>query len=435
MKKRLLPLLLLLSLLLCACGGNTTPDTSGTSDTTTTSTTQQQELPAANIDLIKDGKPLGSLVRAEDAPQPIIDGVSNLAKRIKRVTETSISIGTDWVKRGSTPDNESFEILIGQTNREATAEMLASLPDHSYGIRFIGNKLVICGTNENMTALALYAFENTFFYNKECTSSGKLSIPADTSIVFTSEKMDTLDGIFTSSYSVQAIITNKRATGYIDEYRAAQGAATDGKYFYNILLHYEASPQVGVIVKSTLDGQRVAVSEKKLPLDHGNDMCYNSTENCLVVTNMLGKTITMIDPETLTVIKQVNATELPGTPYAIAYNKTNDCYIILAGGRYNILDRNFHLLRGYPMISHNYMGQGMDADDNFIYIPGSPYPEKGTKDNVIHVYDWYGRCLKAVKLSTAMESETMLNFDGQYYINFNSEGAKIYDLAYTIVYN
>ena len=173
---------------------------------------------------------------------------------------------------------------------------------------------------------------------------------------------------------MQALISNPVSIPKRDSYNAAQGAATDGKYFYNIIINGNASPQVGIIVKTSMEtGKEVAVSGE-IPTDHGNDMCYNSKENLLVLVNMVGKTITMVDPENLTVVKQVEANELPGTPYGIAYNEESDCYIILAGGRYNFVTRDFKLLRNYAMISHNYMGQGMDADDQYVYIPGSPYP-------------------------------------------------------------
>lgn len=428
----------LLAALFCvsaaACGKDTPSVTTPDAQTSTsTPASTEPEVPAEYI-VISDGKAVAPIVRADECSDIMKNNAINLNNRVKRFTSVTPGIKTDWVKRGDEPDNDSFEILIGETNRQATKDLLASLPEHSYGIRVIGNKLVICGTSENMTSVALYAFENRVLLNKEYCSSGKLVIPADLDIVFTSEKLDSRDGILTSPYAVQALISNPVSIPKRDSYNAAQGAATDGKYFYNIIINGNASPQVGIIVKTSMEtGKEVAVSGE-IPTDHGNDMCYNSKENLLVLVNMVGKTITMVDPENLTVVKQVEANELPGTPYGIAYNEESDCYIILAGGRYNFVTSDFKLLRNYAMISHKYMGQGMDADDQYVYIPGSPYPEKGTTQNIIHVYDWGGTMLKAVALETGTESETMLNYGGKYYINFNTSSARINDISYCIVY-
>lgn len=80
----------------------------------------------------------------------------------------------------------------------------------------------------------------------------------------------------------------------------------------------------------------------------------------------------------------------------------------------------------------DYTGQGLDCDDNYIYMPLSR--GTSTSDNVIVVYEWDSGYFKTLHLDTSAESETMINYKGKYYINFNSDGAKIYELHFNISY-
>ena len=50
------------------------------------------------------------------------------------------------------------------------------------------------------------------------------------------------------------------------------------------------------------------------------------------------------------------------------------------------------------------------------------------------LYSWTDGFKRVIHLNETMESETLLNYDGKYYINFNSGGSKICDLRYDIVY-
>ena len=138
----------LLAALFCvsaaACGKDTPSVTTPDAQTSTsTPASTEPEVPAEYI-VISDGKAVAPIVRADECSDIMKNNAINLNNRVKRFTSVTPGIKTDWVKRGGEPDNDSFEILIGETNRQATKDLLASLPEHSYGIRVIGNKLVIC---------------------------------------------------------------------------------------------------------------------------------------------------------------------------------------------------------------------------------------------------------------------------------------------------
>ena len=441
MKKQLIGLLLLSALLLTSCGsaepstGTTVQNDASVMPSSTEETTAVPE-EEQMLELIADGKAIYKLLRSEESTSAMVSNVTALHRNLKKYTSVEMAIVTDWTRKGAEADNSQPEILIGETNRRATQELLAVLPPHSYGIRVTEDKVVIVGTSENMTAHALYAFENQFLLNAEYTGKGYLRLPIGTEIIHTSESLDDFNGIIRSSHPIAAYVKNDRKLNSVNGFTAAQGAASDGTYFYNVLKKKEGNVETDIIVKSMVsDFSQVKVSEE-MPLDHANDMTYDSKRNLLVIPNMLGKIITRIDPETLTVHSTVDA-PLPGTPWAIAYNASRDCYVIAAGGRLCITNENFVPRTSFPTVSSSkkQVGQGMDADDNFIYMPLSPSSESGgNKYNVIMVYDWDGNFVREIPLEVTIETETILHYENTYYMNFNVGGAIVSDLGFAVIY-
>jgi len=438
--KKTLFFLLLATMLLSSCGQNSEGADVTTSaipqDTApnVTETTAPSETKAI-LSLISDGKCTFTIMRSEEASSAMISNVKALHTNLQKYTASKANIGTDWTRKGDEPDNSLPEILIGETNRRATQELLADLPPHSYGIRVTEDKVVIVGTSENMTAYGLYAFESGFLLNKEYAGEGYLNLPVGTEIIYTNESLDSLESILRSNHPIAAYVTNDRLLKSQGNFTAAQGAATDGTYFYNVLKQNVGGVETDVIVKSNMSDFSQVMVSAEMPLDHANDMAYDSKRHLLVIPNMLGKIITRIDPETLTVVSEVDA-PLPGTPWAIAYNAKRDCYVVAAGGRLCITDENFVPKTSFPTVSSSkpQVGQGMDADDNFIYMPLSPSSE-GNKYNVVMVYDWDGNFVREIPLEVTIESETILHFEDNYYMNFNiSGGGRVSDLGFAVVY-
>lgn len=440
MKKQVIICLLLAAMLLTSCkqsGETAQTTTTVASDVTVQDTTETTVVEESNttLSLITDGKFTFNVMRAEEASSAMVSNAKALHKNLQKYTSAKLNIATDWTKKGAEVDNSGFEILVGETNRQASIDLLADLPPHSYGIRVTENKVVIVGTNETMTALGLYAFESKFLLNKEYTGHGYLNLPIGTEVIVTVESMDTWEGIIRSGHPIAAYIKNDRHLKAHGAFNAAQGAATDGTYFYNVLKKNDNGHETDIIVKSKVsDFSQVKVSEE-LRLDHANDMTYDSKRNLLVIPNMLGKIITRIDPETLTVHSVVDA-PLPGTPWAIAYNATRDCYVVAAGGRLCITDENFVPKTSFPTVSSSkpQVGQGMDADDHFIYMPLSPSSE-GNKYNVVMVYDWDGNFVREIPLEVTIESETILHYEDNYYMNFNVGGGRVSDLGFAVIYS
>ncbi len=422
---------LLAALMLFSCSGGAPEPT----EAPQTSETPATEPAPAELEVVKDGKTDFKVIRPDEAGGAVTEGSVALRKRLNFVTGADIGIGTDWLAPTAEPEGGRHEITVGSCDRADTRDFIEGLGDNEYGFRVYENKIVIAGGSDSLTALALYSFENQVIYNKEFAVKGSFSIPVGTERIYRTDGEMTRSKVLNSSYTVMASTGAAWSIPTSGAFRTGQGAATDGKYFYNCLLNKdESGSQTDVIVRTSVEDKSDRKVSAALPLHHGNDIAYDSTRRRLVVATMDGKKLAVVDPDTLELKQTVEATGLPGTAYAIAYLASKDVFVIAAGGVLNITDAEFKVKSTLPIHSEtDYVGQGMDCDDEFIYLPLSGDGTK-TKDNIISVYKWDTGYFRTVHLATRTESESLMNWEGRYYINFNTGGARINELFYDIVY-
>ncbi len=189
----------------------------------------------------------------------------------------------------------------------------------------------------------------------------------------------------------------------------------------------EAADEGAVITKSRLsDGGFVARSEI-LRLGHGNDMTYDSKNHRLVCAHghSEGKILTIVDPDTLEFIEDINIEAGSG---AITYNAKRDIYAISQGGKsLHFLTSEFELIESLTRTdSFGYTAQGMGSDDNYIYFPMS------STDNILVVYDWEGNFVTKIQIPVNMESESMFWVNGKYYIAYNTHSMPICETEFII---
>ena len=98
----------------------------------------------------------------------------DLRTYIQNVAGVKAGLSTDWYRNG-TDVSQRFEILVGNTSRQETAEFLSSLDYNGYGFAVIGNKIVVAGWNETTTELAVKNFENYFKANLKKNDDGTVS--------------------------------------------------------------------------------------------------------------------------------------------------------------------------------------------------------------------------------------------------------------------
>lgn len=170
--------IIMLCLALTACGGNvnTPADTSEIGNETTA-------VPETTAPLSSDISLEGYIIiRHEDTPPSVTSAASTLYKKLGEKLSTPIKIETDWVRglgRNESIENDEYEILIGDTNRRESREAQAELVgDSAYIIRKVDEKIVIIGSSELSTALAVEKFCELY------VDSGKLAVEEDLNIVF-----------------------------------------------------------------------------------------------------------------------------------------------------------------------------------------------------------------------------------------------------------
>ncbi len=197
-----------------------------------------------------------------------------------------------------------------------------------------------------------------------------------------------------------------------------QGGYTDGTYHYQLFIKKDTASDeennIVRLVKYDLEsGQQVQVSDP-LPLNHANDLTYNAKRGVFVAVhnNPNRKWVSLIDPETLTVIETV---KMDVKIYSISYNEARDQYVVgLSGGQtFRFLDADFKpvddVIYEPTELTKGYTTQGATSDENFIYFVLY-------NQNVITVYDWDGNFVTLIKLTVEGEPENLSVVGGDIYV-------------------
>ena len=348
----------------------------------------------------------------------------NITELKKRITD-KVGLTLTVSRVSDTPDSlRDGSLIVGDTQCEETKTVKATLPANSYTVTVINKKVVILGSNESLTTYAMAAFCELVL-TSEMIVDGRIRIPADFSYTRTLDAPLTLTQMLADGMSVEAVRSHVLKADPVGDCNIAQGAASDGTYAYLALRN--ADDTAAVIVKVNMaDGKTVAVSEK-LALGHANDMTYNTKTKQLVVVHGQdeGKIVTLVNPETLTVIEDVTISKKAG---AITYNPETNTYAIGRGGtKLHFLDADFKALASYDKTTTSgYTAQGMGSDGKYIYFPVS-----SASSNLLEVYDWEGNKVADIYIATGEESESLFYVNDRYYVNFNVSGAQLYEVVFT----
>lgn len=128
--------------------------------------------PASMISIAKDGVINFKVVFSEDLDSKYssnpedndrtdieVEWAKNIRQTIMTLTNIDdCDLANDWIPRGQTEDTEAFEILVGATNRTATADVMKDLGYNEYAVRCIGNKVVVTGWDLTSTERAVKEF-------------------------------------------------------------------------------------------------------------------------------------------------------------------------------------------------------------------------------------------------------------------------------------
>ena len=398
----------------------------------TTAADVETEAPeVAKLVFVDNGKTDFKVVRSETATGYYLDTAAAVNKKLKEQVCKNFVITDDWLNPREPAPEGVLELLLFDTNRAETQAALADLDVEGYMIRVTDCKIVLVGTSPAACNEALYCFFDRLI--PEYTQDGKVAFPVGLEIKeeFKSEDFDVGQAL-RDGKTVCAdfnVVFNYTAR---DGFTVSQGAATDGKYAYVVMKKNKSGVETDIVVKVDMSDWSVVLESEEMPLDHANDMTYDPVKKRLVVVNMLDNLVSIIDPETLVLVEQIKPAY--GT-WGVGYIEGAEQYAFLAYGTPSglvISDSNFEPIRSSPLAdTTGYVGQGMDADAKYAYVPLSP--ETGTNHNIIQVFDIStGEYIGKITVKTLMESESMFHIGSDFYMNFNSNGSKIATLDFYV---
>ena len=350
----------------------------------------------------------------------VTDNANGLAAMLKDRTETRISV----VKDGA--DEKECEILVGDTSRKETKDALAALgSDRGYIIRIDGSKLVIAGTDDTWTALALHGFASRILKTRDCLKGENLLLPKDFQLTDRGEDPQLIARMIKNKYKFTLTLHYVMQCPPVDDIYVAQGAASDGKHFYFAMRN--SGDTKTIVYKYSMSTLQLVGQSPEFNGGHANDMTFDTAGGRVIVAHgqTQGRILTPLDGETLEVRPNINISVGGG---AITYSPARNAYSISQGGStFFVLDADFKLkVNKNRTDSTPYTAQGMGSDESYVYFPMS-----GSKDNVLVVYDWDGNYVTTLTVPTATESESMFYAAGKYYVNFYggaSVGGRLYEI-------
>ncbi len=188
---------LCLALLLAACGagdGGDPTTVSGSADET-------EAFPAytGETDAVFAAELAGYVVvRPETAGDDEVRAGIEIRDGLKPIA--SLTLTTDWVKRGEEVPVGTKEILVGNTNRPESVRLYETLRMGDFAVGREGDRIVIVGGSEASTRTAV-AF---FLRNFTDAENGRLLLPRDTYVYATAYAVDSflLNGVPVSEYTV-----------------------------------------------------------------------------------------------------------------------------------------------------------------------------------------------------------------------------------------
>ncbi len=157
--KRLIAALLCLAMLACllaACGPNgNTPDGGGASTTPSGNNNKNNGDDTNKLKLTQY-----TIIYPKKASVTVKDAATELAEAIEPMIEDEVKISAD--EDAATADADAKEILIGSTNRQESRTYYEATPDFKYDVYQNGNKIVLAGYSDSLTAEAVAYFIETY---------------------------------------------------------------------------------------------------------------------------------------------------------------------------------------------------------------------------------------------------------------------------------
>lgn len=325
-------------------------------------------------------------------------------------------------------DVKEYEFIIGRTGRDESNWVAEAINGFGYMVKAELNKLIITGSDETWTALALYAFEDYCTERGLAVKDSLLTIPGDLVLKEEYEDPQLIARLIKKGYDFTLDPEFVLSCSGLGNCTIGQGATSDGEYFY--VVNRNSNDTQSIIFRFEMSSLKWKGQSGYFNAGHSNDLAYNAEKDLIVVAHgqSQGQILTLVRASDLSVISDV---KIDVGASSVSYNAIRKQYAFSQGGTtLHFTDDSFNLISSFKRNPpKGYTVQGMGSDDMYIYFPMS-----ASMDNVIDVYDWEGQYIKTLKLPFSRESETLFYTAGEYYMNFNHLGSELYRINPVLYY-
>ena len=205
----LLALLMLTPVFIACDKGADTPET--TVGTPSSSDPEETEVPAANgIKLTEGGKGLFTIIRPDESPTAIYNLAKDLGANLQKITGTEFKLDTDFMSWNTVRDPEKYEILLGYTNYDETAEVLKEIKYYDYAVVIRGRKIILAAYTEASLRKAVLYFKNNILPTIATDADGDYAVAFE-------------DQFYRNKYSVESLTLDGNP---IDKYVVVYGKDT-----------------------------------------------------------------------------------------------------------------------------------------------------------------------------------------------------------------
>ena len=364
----------------------------------------------ADFAFVKDGASEFRIVRPASDSSDETEAAKELRKKTEEKTGYKMELYEDWYAKSQAPSK--YEILIGHTDLDESVAVNGEIDGEDgffYVIRSVGDKIVLTGKSANMIRKGIdFILEN---YTDE---SGNIMIPHDINIkseMYTPAVAD----YFGDGKDVTLTSALAGAVNAVDGCKVIQGGTTDGKYLYVITHNGDKTINAeSILQKIDIKTMKTVARSERLRVSHGNDIVYKKNTNELLVVHCYpdGKMVSVFDADTLKFKRKI---ELPISIYCMSYDESLDCYWVgVSGGdTFAKLDADFKFVKRYMSQMHDYVTQGMDCDDTYLYFVRY-------KKNCVIVYTKDGGYVGEYPLTFPGEPENICHIGDYFYVVGNN---------------
>ena len=407
MKKKIVTLAAAMAVLFAALTLAACKPEGGAEATTPVSTAEPAP---ADFAFVKDGASEFRIVRPASDSSDETEAAKELRKKIEEKTGYKMELYEDWYAKSQAPSK--YEILIGHTDLDESVAVNGEIDGEDgffYVIRSVGDKIVLTGKSANMIRKGIdFILEN---YTDE---SGNIMIPHDINIkseMYTPAVAD----YFGDGKDVTLTSALAGAVNAVDGCKVIQGGTTDGKYLYVITHNGDKTINAeSILQKIDIKTMKTVARSERLRVSHGNDIVHKKNTNELLVVHCYpdGKMVSVFDADTLKFKRKI---ELPISIYCMSYDESLDCYWVgVSGGdTFAKLDADFKFVKRYMSQMHDYVTQGMDCDDTYLYFVRY-------KKNCVIVYTKDGGYVGEYPLTFPGEPENICHIGDYFYVVGNN---------------